>query len=179
MPIANSYFDLATALCIARAVVAFQDAAPGNITIVLDDVTFIDSSGLDAVVDAARSGRSRGVPRSSRRNGQSSPSLRRRSPQHAPARMLTITAHGRRGEPPVVDHHLGALEALRGERQGTPREAADQTGGGAARSNHQHPRRERARPTRSCPSRAQGLTRRVRHTIGLLSVPATERVALR
>lgn len=45
-------FDVATAPCLATAVAAFQRAAVGDITINLDDVTFIDAAGLGAVVSA-------------------------------------------------------------------------------------------------------------------------------
>jgi anti-sigma B factor antagonist len=52
-------FDVSTAPCLATAVAGFQRAAAGDITIVLDDVTFIDAAGVGAVVlaEAAQSDR--------------------------------------------------------------------------------------------------------------------------
>jgi anti-anti-sigma factor len=45
-------FDFGTAQCLATAVAGVQRAAAGDITIGLDDVTFIDAAGLGAVVEA-------------------------------------------------------------------------------------------------------------------------------
>jgi anti-sigma B factor antagonist len=45
-------FDVATAQCLATAVAGVQRAAAGDISIGLDDVTFIDAAGLGAVVSA-------------------------------------------------------------------------------------------------------------------------------
>jgi anti-anti-sigma factor len=52
-------FDAATAPCLARAVAALQHAAGGDITVRLDEVTFIDAAGVDAVdlANSAQSGR--------------------------------------------------------------------------------------------------------------------------
>jgi anti-sigma B factor antagonist len=78
VPIANSYFDLhvdyatreiavsgefdaATALCLATAITGFQRAKVGDITILLDDVTFIDAAGLGAVADAGVAQREHGA----------------------------------------------------------------------------------------------------------------------
>jgi anti-anti-sigma factor len=69
MPIVNTYFDLqvdyatrqitvsgefdiATAPCLATAIAGFQHAADGDITIRLDEVTFIDAAGISAVSSA-------------------------------------------------------------------------------------------------------------------------------
>jgi anti-sigma B factor antagonist len=70
MPIPNSYFDLHvdyatreiavsgefdvnTAPCLATAIAGFQNAGDGDITILLDDVTFIDAAGIGAVSQAS------------------------------------------------------------------------------------------------------------------------------
>jgi anti-anti-sigma factor len=52
-------FDAATAQCLARAIAALQRSAGGDITIRLDDVTFIDAAGVGAVdlANSAQSGR--------------------------------------------------------------------------------------------------------------------------
>ncbi len=66
MPIPNSYFelhvdyatreisvsgefDVHTASCLATAITGFQHAGGGDITLLLDDVTFIDAAGIGAV----------------------------------------------------------------------------------------------------------------------------------
>lgn len=46
-------FDVATAPCLATAIAGFQHAAQANITILLDDVTFIDAAGISAVSQAS------------------------------------------------------------------------------------------------------------------------------
>lgn len=53
-------FDAATASCLATAVAGFQRSALGDITIHLDDVTFMDMSGLTAIADARSAQRERG-----------------------------------------------------------------------------------------------------------------------
>jgi anti-anti-sigma factor len=45
--------DAATAVCLDTAIARFQRVAPGEITVALDDVTFIDDVGLGAVVKAS------------------------------------------------------------------------------------------------------------------------------
>jgi anti-sigma B factor antagonist len=45
-------FDVATAPSLATAVARFQRAAPGDITVDLADVTFIDAAGLGALTAA-------------------------------------------------------------------------------------------------------------------------------
>jgi anti-sigma B factor antagonist len=45
-------FDVATAVCLATAVSRFQRAGPGDVTLRIADVTFIDAAGLGAVVNA-------------------------------------------------------------------------------------------------------------------------------
>lgn len=54
-------FDVATAQCLATAVAGIQRSATGDITIGLDDVTFIDAAGLGAVVSAKRTQVDRGA----------------------------------------------------------------------------------------------------------------------
>ena len=71
MPLFSSYFDLrvdyatreiavsgefdaATAPCLATAIAGFHHAGPGDITIRLDDVTFIDAAGIGAVSNASK-----------------------------------------------------------------------------------------------------------------------------
>jgi anti-sigma B factor antagonist len=53
-------FDVACAPNVATAVVALQRVAPGNITIRLDRVTFLDMSGLGILVGARSSQQDRG-----------------------------------------------------------------------------------------------------------------------
>lgn len=46
-------FDISTAPCLATAIGRFQNAARGDITILLNDVTFIDAAGIGAVASAS------------------------------------------------------------------------------------------------------------------------------
>jgi anti-anti-sigma factor len=52
--------DIATAPSLTTAVCALQRRSPGNITISLHDVTFIDASGLGAIATAAATQSARG-----------------------------------------------------------------------------------------------------------------------
>jgi anti-anti-sigma factor len=53
-------FDVATAPCLATAIAGFQHAARADITILLDDVTFIDAAGIGAVSQASAAQLDRG-----------------------------------------------------------------------------------------------------------------------
>jgi anti-anti-sigma factor len=52
--------DAATAPCLRRVIVGFQQAASGDITIRLDDVTFLDMAGLGALAHASAAQTDRG-----------------------------------------------------------------------------------------------------------------------
>jgi anti-sigma B factor antagonist len=53
-------FDIATASCLATALTGLQRSADGDITIGLEDVTFIDASGLGALTGARFAQQDRG-----------------------------------------------------------------------------------------------------------------------
>jgi anti-anti-sigma factor len=53
-------FDVATAACLATAITGFQRAGPGDITIDLDEVTFIDAAGIGAIATARTAQTARG-----------------------------------------------------------------------------------------------------------------------
>lgn len=53
-------FDVATAPCLATAIAGFQRVADGDITVRLDDLTFIDAAGLGALGSASSSQADRG-----------------------------------------------------------------------------------------------------------------------
>jgi anti-sigma B factor antagonist len=52
--------DAATAPCLRRVIVGFQQAAAGDITIRLDDVTYLDMAGLGALAHASAAQTDRG-----------------------------------------------------------------------------------------------------------------------
>jgi anti-sigma B factor antagonist len=54
-------FDVATAGCLATAMAGFHHAGHGDITILLDGVTFIDAAGIGAISRASRSQIGRGA----------------------------------------------------------------------------------------------------------------------